>query len=192
MTGTSPQAPGFINCTASGMRGAALTGLLPILAPNIRWNEGVMRAVTIHRAGGHSLQRHMAGAGLLRDDLGGVDRSECRRRSSLTHGRMLRRIRREGPGRHQGPHDGDDPRRARIATAARSERSCSIQPPAVAAPTPITMGSTARAIIACHALRSRMSKRTKRTDRSCISIAGSSQIPADQAGCEAESALLWQ
>ena len=47
MTGTSPQAPGFINCTASGMRGAALTGLLPILAPTIRWNEGVMRAVTI-------------------------------------------------------------------------------------------------------------------------------------------------
>jgi len=40
-------APGFINCTASGMRGAGLTGLLPILAPTIRWNEGVMRAVTI-------------------------------------------------------------------------------------------------------------------------------------------------
>ncbi len=47
MTGTSPQAPGFINCTASGMRGAALTGLLPILAPTIRWNEGVLRAVKI-------------------------------------------------------------------------------------------------------------------------------------------------
>lgn len=45
MTGTSPQAPGFINCTASGMRGAALAGLLPILAPRIRWNEGILRAV---------------------------------------------------------------------------------------------------------------------------------------------------
>ncbi|MBN9085094.1 MAG: hypothetical protein BGP06_19415 [Rhizobiales bacterium 65-9] len=45
MTGTSPQAPGFINCTYSGMRGAALTGLLPILAPTIRWNEGVLRTV---------------------------------------------------------------------------------------------------------------------------------------------------
>lgn len=45
MTGTSPQAPGFINCTASGMRGAALTGLLPILASRIRWNEGILRAV---------------------------------------------------------------------------------------------------------------------------------------------------
>lgn len=47
MEGTSPQAPGFINCTASGMRGAAFTGLLPILAPTTRWNEGVMRAVKI-------------------------------------------------------------------------------------------------------------------------------------------------
>lgn len=45
MTGTSSQAPGFINCTASGMRGAALTGLLPILAPRIRWNEGILRAL---------------------------------------------------------------------------------------------------------------------------------------------------
>lgn len=48
MTGTSPQAPGFINCTWSGMKGALLTGLLPILAPDIRWNEGVLRPVTIH------------------------------------------------------------------------------------------------------------------------------------------------
>ena len=45
MTGTSPQAPGFINCTASGMRGAAFSGLLPILAPRIRWNEGILHAV---------------------------------------------------------------------------------------------------------------------------------------------------
>ncbi|KRB78861.1 hypothetical protein ASE00_21020 [Sphingomonas sp. Root710] len=45
--GTSPQAPGLINCTMSGLRGAVLTGLLPILAPKIRWNEGVMRVVTI-------------------------------------------------------------------------------------------------------------------------------------------------
>ena len=45
MTGTSPQAPGFINCTRSGMRGAAFAGLLPILAPTFRWNEGVVRAI---------------------------------------------------------------------------------------------------------------------------------------------------
>jgi N-methylhydantoinase B len=47
MNGTSAQAPGFINCTWSGMKGALLTGLLPILAPDIRWNEGVLRPVTI-------------------------------------------------------------------------------------------------------------------------------------------------
>ncbi|MGH6884280.1 MAG: hydantoinase B/oxoprolinase family protein, partial [Hypericibacter sp.] len=48
LEGTSEQAPGFINCTWSGMKGALLTGLLPILAPDIRWNEGVLRPVTIH------------------------------------------------------------------------------------------------------------------------------------------------
>lgn len=45
--GTSPQAPGLINCTMSGLRGAVLTGVLPILAPKSRWNEGLMRPVTI-------------------------------------------------------------------------------------------------------------------------------------------------
>lgn len=47
MAGTSPQAPGFINCTLSGLRGALLTGLLPILAYDIRWNEGILRPITI-------------------------------------------------------------------------------------------------------------------------------------------------
>ncbi len=47
MEGTSAQAPGFINCTMSGLRGAVFTGLLPILAHDIRWNDGVMRPVTI-------------------------------------------------------------------------------------------------------------------------------------------------
>jgi N-methylhydantoinase B len=47
MGGSSPQAPGFINCTRSGLRGALFTGLLPILAPDIRWNEGVLKPVTI-------------------------------------------------------------------------------------------------------------------------------------------------
>ncbi len=47
MAGTSPQAPGFINCTLSGLRGALFTGLLPILAHDIRWNDGVMRPITI-------------------------------------------------------------------------------------------------------------------------------------------------
>jgi N-methylhydantoinase B len=47
MTGSSPQAPGFINCTRSGLRGALFAGFLPILAPDIRWNEGVLKPVTI-------------------------------------------------------------------------------------------------------------------------------------------------
>jgi N-methylhydantoinase B len=47
LEGSSLQAPGFINCTWSGMKGALFTGLLPILAPDIRWNEGVLRPVTI-------------------------------------------------------------------------------------------------------------------------------------------------
>lgn len=46
-TNTSPQAPGFINCTRSGLWGAVFTAVMPILAPDIRWNEGLMRAVTI-------------------------------------------------------------------------------------------------------------------------------------------------
>lgn len=50
--GTSAQAPGFINCTWSGLRGALFTGVLPILAPDIRWNEGVMRVVEIAAAPG--------------------------------------------------------------------------------------------------------------------------------------------
>lgn len=46
-SGTSPQAPGFINCTRSGLHGAVFTALMPIIAPDIRWNEGLMRPVTI-------------------------------------------------------------------------------------------------------------------------------------------------
>jgi N-methylhydantoinase B len=47
LANTSPQAPGFINCTASGLKGALFAGLLPILAPDIRWNEGLLRVVSI-------------------------------------------------------------------------------------------------------------------------------------------------
>lgn len=46
MNGTSHQAPGFINCTRSGMVGALLTGLMPILASDISWNEGLLRPLT--------------------------------------------------------------------------------------------------------------------------------------------------
>jgi N-methylhydantoinase B len=47
LEGSSPQAPGFINCAHAGLVGALFTALLPILAPDIRWNEGLLRPVTI-------------------------------------------------------------------------------------------------------------------------------------------------
>jgi N-methylhydantoinase B len=47
MTGSSPQAPGFINCTEAGLVGALFTAILPILAPDIRWNQGLLRPVEI-------------------------------------------------------------------------------------------------------------------------------------------------
>lgn len=46
-TGTDPQAPGFINCTKSGLIAGVYTAMLPTLAPHVRWNEGILRAVTI-------------------------------------------------------------------------------------------------------------------------------------------------
>ncbi|MCZ7665117.1 MAG: hydantoinase B/oxoprolinase family protein [Thermoleophilia bacterium] len=47
MTGTSAQADGSINCAFNGLRGAVLSGIMPILAPDIRWNEGIFSAVKI-------------------------------------------------------------------------------------------------------------------------------------------------
>ena len=46
-SGSSPQAPGFINCTRAGLVGAVFSAVLPILAPDIRWNEGILNAVEI-------------------------------------------------------------------------------------------------------------------------------------------------
>lgn len=45
--GTSPQAPGFINCTYSGLVGGVFTAVLPILGSGLRWNEGLLRPLTI-------------------------------------------------------------------------------------------------------------------------------------------------
>lgn len=46
-TGTSAQAPGFINCTWSGMLAGVFTALLPTLATTLRWNEGLLRVIEI-------------------------------------------------------------------------------------------------------------------------------------------------
>lgn len=51
-TGTSPQAPGFINCTWSGMLAGVFTALLPTLAPALRWNEGLLRVIEIEAPDG--------------------------------------------------------------------------------------------------------------------------------------------
>lgn len=47
MTGSSPQAPGLINCTNAGLKGAVLAGVFPILAPDLRWNEGIANCIEI-------------------------------------------------------------------------------------------------------------------------------------------------
>lgn len=46
-TGTDPQAPGFVNCTRSGLVAGVFTALLPTLAPRISWNEGLFRPLRI-------------------------------------------------------------------------------------------------------------------------------------------------
>lgn len=42
---SSPQAPGFINCTEAGMISGIASGVFPILAYDLLWNEGVLRPV---------------------------------------------------------------------------------------------------------------------------------------------------
>jgi N-methylhydantoinase B len=42
-SGSSEQARGFINCTRSGLEGGVAGALLPMLAFDIPWNEGVLR-----------------------------------------------------------------------------------------------------------------------------------------------------
>ncbi|HWK62479.1 MAG TPA: hydantoinase B/oxoprolinase family protein [Eoetvoesiella sp.] len=41
-SGSSPQAPGFINCTRAGLVGGVTGGLFPILAYDIPWNQGLL------------------------------------------------------------------------------------------------------------------------------------------------------
>lgn len=42
-SGSSPQAPGFINCTEAGLIGAVFGGAAPLLAHDIPWNQGVLK-----------------------------------------------------------------------------------------------------------------------------------------------------
>jgi N-methylhydantoinase B len=44
---TAEQLPGIYNCTLAGVRGGVFASVLPVLAPDIPWNSGVMRAIEI-------------------------------------------------------------------------------------------------------------------------------------------------
>jgi len=46
-SGSSPQAPGFINATRSGLEGGVTGALLPMLAYDIPWNQGVLQTADI-------------------------------------------------------------------------------------------------------------------------------------------------
>lgn len=46
-SGSSRQAPGFVNCTRSGLVGAVTGSLLPMLAYDIPWNQGILRTIEI-------------------------------------------------------------------------------------------------------------------------------------------------
>jgi len=46
-SGSSAQAPGFINATRSGLEGGVTGALLPMLAYDIPWNQGVLQAAEI-------------------------------------------------------------------------------------------------------------------------------------------------
>ena len=51
-SGSSEQAPGFINCTRAGLRGGVMGALLPTLAFDIPWNEGLMAVADIQAPDG--------------------------------------------------------------------------------------------------------------------------------------------
>lgn len=51
-SGSSAQAPGFINATRPGLRGGVTGALIPTLGFGIPWNEGMLRPVTIEAPDG--------------------------------------------------------------------------------------------------------------------------------------------
>lgn len=46
-SGSSGQAPGFINCTRSGLAGAVCGSILPTFAWDMQWNEGALKPIEI-------------------------------------------------------------------------------------------------------------------------------------------------
>ncbi|MGE2734332.1 hydantoinase B/oxoprolinase family protein [Mycolicibacterium vaccae] len=61
---TDEQLPGFFNCTMSGLRGGVFSAILPLLAHDIPWNSGVMRAIEVSAPAGSIVNaRHPAPCG---------------------------------------------------------------------------------------------------------------------------------
>ena len=61
---TAEQLPGFFNCTMSGLRGGVFSSILPLLAHDIPWNSGVMRAIEVTAPEGSIVNaRHPAPCG---------------------------------------------------------------------------------------------------------------------------------
>ena len=46
-SGCSPQAPGFVNCTRSGLHGAVAGAVMPTLAFDMQWNEGALAPLKV-------------------------------------------------------------------------------------------------------------------------------------------------
>ena len=46
-SGSSKQAPGFINCTRSGLMGAITGSVMPTFGYDIQWNEGLVRPIKV-------------------------------------------------------------------------------------------------------------------------------------------------
>lgn len=46
-SGSSPQAPGFINCTRAGLVGGVTGGVFPMLAYDIPWNQGLLNCCEV-------------------------------------------------------------------------------------------------------------------------------------------------
>jgi N-methylhydantoinase B len=44
---SATQVPSIVNCTIAGLRGGVFASVLPVIAPDIPWNSGVMRAIEI-------------------------------------------------------------------------------------------------------------------------------------------------
>lgn len=61
---TAEQLPGFFNCTMSGLRGGVFAAILPVIAHDIPWNSGVMRAIEVTAPEGSIVNaRHPAPCG---------------------------------------------------------------------------------------------------------------------------------